>query len=65
MHMTLLGALLILAPRDLYAEVCGLPPSLSGQQLGGMVMLAVGTPVYLLAGLALVARALNPAEARP
>lgn len=59
MHMTLLGALLVLAPRDLYAEICGTAPSLSGQQWGGMLMLAIGTPVYLLAGLTLVARALR------
>ncbi|MCA0205232.1 cytochrome c oxidase assembly protein [Pararhodobacter sp.] len=58
MHMTLLGALLVLAPRDLYAEICGTPPDLSGQQLGGMLMLAIGGPVYLLAGLALTARGL-------
>lgn len=63
MHMTLLGALLILAPRDLYAEYCGTPPDLSGQQLGGMLMLAIGTPVYLFGGLALTARVL--AERKP
>ena len=49
--MTLLGALLILAPRDLYSAWCGLLPNLSGQQLGGMLMLGIGTPVYLVAGL--------------
>lgn len=59
MHMTLLGALLILAPRDLYAEICGTAPDLSGQQIGGMLMLAIGTPVYLVAGLMLTARSLG------
>ncbi len=61
MHMTLLGALLILAPRDLYAH--GPLADLAGQQLGGMLMLGIGTPVYLLAGLALTARALTDREA--
>jgi putative membrane protein len=59
MHMTLLGALLTLAPRDLYAALCGTAPDLTGQQLGGLLMLAIGTPVYLFAGLALTARALS------
>lgn len=53
MHMTLLGALLVLAPRDLYAAICGTAPDIDGQRIGGMLMLAIGTPVYLLAGLAL------------
>ena len=56
MHMTLLGALLILSPRELYPSgICGGPPD---QQLGGMLMLGIGTPVYLVAGLALTGRAL-------
>ena len=59
MHMTLLGALILLAPRDLYAAICGRAPDLGAQQLGGLLMLGIGTPVYLLAGLALVARALE------
>lgn len=59
MHMTLLGALLILAPRDLYAELCGTAPDLAGQQGGGMLMLAIGTPIYLVAGLWLTGRALT------
>lgn len=65
MHMTLLGALIILAPRDLYAEICGRAPDLGAQQIGGLLMLGIGTPIYLVAGLALVARALAPAEGRP
>ncbi|MBV7410733.1 cytochrome c oxidase assembly protein [Maritimibacter sp. DP1N21-5] len=59
MHMTLLGALLVLAPRDIYAELCGTAPDLSGQQIGGMLMLAIGTPVYLVAGLMLTGQALR------
>lgn len=59
MHMTLLGALLVLAPRDLYAAVCGTAPDLAGQQWGGLLMLGIGTPVYLLAGIALTAKALG------
>src|SRR5690625_897195 len=56
MHMTLLGALLILAQRELYPSgICGGP---ADQQLGGMLMLGIGTPIYLAAGLALTARAL-------
>lgn len=59
MHMTLLGALLILAPGDLYAEICGRRTDLPGQQFGGILMLAIGTPVYLLGGLALAGRTLR------
>ncbi|SDY71410.1 cytochrome c oxidase assembly protein [Citreimonas salinaria] len=55
MHMTLLGALLILAPRVLY----GTSPDLAGQRVGGMLMLGIGTPVYLIAGLTLVSLALR------
>jgi putative membrane protein len=65
MHMTLLGALLVLAPSDLYAGVCGRPPDLFGQGLGGLLMLGIGTPVYLIGGLALTARALRPSEEEP
>jgi putative membrane protein len=60
MHMTLLGALLILAQRALYpSAICGGP---ADQQLGGMIMLGLGTPIYLVAGLILTARALAHAE---
>ncbi|QHQ37399.1 cytochrome-c oxidase [Algicella marina] len=62
MHMTLLGALLILAPDDLYAEICGRAPDLSGQQLGGILMLCVGTPVYLISSLVLAGTSLKGAE---
>ena len=54
MHMTLLGALLILSPTALYSY-CG-PEA---QQVGGMLMLAIGTPAYLAAGLWFTARALG------
>ena len=63
MHMTLLGALLILAPRDLYAAICGRAPDLDAQQLGGLLMLGIGTPIYLVAGLWLTARALDMGRA--
>ena len=64
MHMTLLGALLALAPRPLYgtASVSCLGLTLgptTDQSLGGTVMLAVGAAVYLAGGLALVARGLE------
>jgi len=63
MHMTLLGALLGLAPRPVYpvhhgAAWFGLTP-LADQQVGGVVMLAVGGIVYLGAGLLLAARVLD------
>lgn len=53
MHMTLLGALLALSPRPLYAHVdrfAGLTP-LEDQHLGGAIMLLVGGVSYLLGGL--------------
>ncbi len=59
MHMTLLGALLILAPHDLYAGAHGGAGDLAGQQLGGLLMLGIGTPVYLLGALALAARVIR------
>lgn len=60
MHMTLLGALLILASRELYPSgICGGP---ADQQMGGIIMLGLGTPIYLLAGLVLTARALREVE---
>ena len=58
MHMTLLGALVGLAPRPLYpamahAAPAGLTP-LQDQQLAGVVMLAIGGAAYLLGGLAVL-----------
>lgn len=69
MHMTLLGALLGLAPRPLYTGHhgggdgwLGLSP-LADQQVGGVVMLAIGGVVYLTGGLILMARVLRRAPA--
>lgn len=60
MHMTLLGALLGLAPRMLYPHHHG-QDGLSGlddQQLGGAIMLVVGGIVYLTGGISLMRRLL-------
>lgn len=68
MHMTLLGALLGLSPRPLYEGHhgadgwLGLSP-LADQQIGGVVMLAIGGVVYLTGGLILMARVLRRAPA--
>jgi putative membrane protein len=54
MHMTLLGALLALAQRPLYAHVGDdLAGALDDQQLGGAIMLLVGGVAYLAGGLGL------------
>jgi putative membrane protein len=59
MHMTLLGALLALPPRALYAHAAhghvasGALSPLADQHLGGAIMLIVGGVVYLAGGLAL------------
>lgn len=54
MHMTLLGALLALAPRPLYHHSSDLHnAALADQHLGGAVMLLVGGVSYLAGGLAL------------
>jgi putative membrane protein len=57
MHMTLLGALLVLAPRSLYAH-----GTLADQQIGGMLMLSIGTPVYIIAALWVTAQAFSRDE---
>ena len=64
MHMTLLGVLIAVAPRALYA-ISGagflgfeLPP-LHDQQVGGVIMLLVGGGSYLLGGLVLLLRLLR------
>ncbi|KKN80268.1 hypothetical protein LCGC14_0331010 [marine sediment metagenome] len=64
MHMTLLGALLLLAPRPLYAcaELCSPAAALTplgDQQLGGVLMLLIGGAAYLTGGLALLASLLR------
>jgi len=63
MHMTLLGALIGLAPRPIYPghahhTAFGLS-ELADQQVGGVIMLAIGGVIYLMGGLTLVARALK------
>ena len=60
MHMTLLGALIALAPRPLFehAAQAAVNP-LAEQQLGGVIMLVVGGMAYLAGGLWLSARMLN------
>jgi putative membrane protein len=57
MHMTLLGALLALPPRPLYAH--GSHAALEDQHLGGAIMLLVGGLAYLLGGLWLAAELLR------
>ena len=54
MHMTLLGALIGLAPRPLYGAMAGHDHALQDQQLGGVVMLLVGAGSYLIGGLAML-----------
>ena len=62
MHMTLLGALIGLAPRVIYDghshHAVGLP-ALADQQLGGVIMLGIGGAIYLAGGLVLMARVLQ------
>jgi putative membrane protein len=71
MHMTLLGALLALAPRPLYAHsqqraagFIALAP-LDDQHLGGAIMLLVGGISYLAGGLWLTVRLLRDASFAP
>jgi putative membrane protein len=63
MHMTLLGALVGLAPRPVYGEHLQHAPgglsALVDQQLGGIIMLAIGGVIYLAGGLMLMARVLQ------
>ena len=59
MHMTLLGALICLAPAPLYLCTVAPDAALDDQRLGALVMLGLGTPIYLVGGLALVHRALE------
>lgn len=63
MHMTLLGALITLAPRALYDHHHGAALPLADQQVAGMVMLAAAAS-YLAGGLWLVARLLRGEEER-
>jgi putative membrane protein len=62
MHMTLLGALIALAPRPLFGDHGAAPSSLTpleDQHLGGALMLLVGGSSYLLGALYLAARLLD------
>jgi len=64
MHMTLLGVLLATAPRALYGHHGALPDAgtaLADQELGGVLMLAVGGIVYLGGALWLLSRLLRDA----
>jgi putative membrane protein len=68
MHMTLLGALIALTPRVLYAHShgTGALSALADQQLGGAIMLLVGGAAYLFGALGLGADALlRRAEQQP
>ncbi|WP_433910140.1 cytochrome c oxidase assembly protein [Sphingomonas yabuuchiae] len=60
MHMTLLGALIGLAPRPLYSHHD--VGALADQQMSGVVMLLVGGVAYLCGGLAMLARLLQAKE---
>ena len=56
---SVIGAILILSPRLLYqADLCRLG-GIPDQQMGGMIMLAIGTPVYLIASLVLLSKELR------
>lgn len=60
MHMTLLGALLALTPRDLYHGLGGHGAhAVIDQQVGGAIMLAIGGVIYLGGALLLVGRLLR------
>jgi putative membrane protein len=59
MHMTLLGALIALAPRPLFAHGVGDDVALAQQHTGGAVMLLVGGLVYLGGGIGLSLRLLR------
>jgi putative membrane protein len=68
MHMTLLGALLSLAPRPIYpghatSNWLGLS-ELGDQHVGGVIMLGIGGVIYLAGGLILAARVLRPVMQR-
>jgi putative membrane protein len=57
MHMTLLGALLALAPRPLYNHLAGFSAltAIQDQHLGGAIMLLIGGVSYLAGGLWIMA----------
>jgi putative membrane protein len=59
-HMTLLGALLALGPRPLYAHGGGTVEALADQQRGGALMLVISAVVYVTAGVLAGQRLLRP-----
>jgi putative membrane protein len=63
MHMSLLGGLLAVAPQPWYGHGAEFGTALDDQQLGGVIMLAVGAVAYLSGALLLLARALGHAPA--
>ncbi len=64
-HMTLLGALLSLSPRPLYAHGNSVGEALADQQRGGAIMLIASAIAYLSAGLVAGHRLLSaPAPVR-
>jgi putative membrane protein len=67
MHMTLLGALLALTPRPLYAHVEGVASlaPIADQHLGGAIMLTVGGVSYLAGGLLLMVGLLRATIVKP
>lgn len=69
MHMTLLGALLALAPRPLYVHAPGshnpAVDPLADQHLGGAIMLLCGGAAYLVGGVGLTAALLRQRRSLP
>ncbi|EPX75833.1 cytochrome c oxidase assembly protein [Salipiger mucosus] len=66
MHMTLLGALIGLSPRDLYGDICAGHLGLSAlqeQQVAGAMMAGAGGAIYLAAALRRLGQALKLTEA--
>ena len=67
-HMTLLGALIALAPRVLYGHAgtsVAAGHDLGEQALGGTIMLLVGGVAYLAGGLGLAVRLLRGSRSEP
>jgi putative membrane protein len=66
MHMTLLGALLIFAPRSVYghAEAVSVLTPIADQQLGGAIMVLVGGVSYLVGGIWLTAQLLKTTDGK-
>lgn len=58
-HMALLGVLFATSNRVLYPHAGATAHALQEQQLGGVLMLAIGGVAYLLGGLALLRRLLR------